>query len=126
MSEQSDKEVTFVTKSLAAAGFSTSLYRFGRAATGHNENESDLDIAVVIPLVEKSEVVAHLRQLGGSPRRSMNWAIDVFNRRGQTFGYNKKAYGTLHLLVMSQEEYEGDTPLAVNVRAAAETNDLSK
>jgi hypothetical protein len=122
MLEQTDKEMLFVTKSLNDSGFRASLQRFGSTISGNGRSKSDFDVAVIVPNVEKSGVVDHLRQLGGSPKRSMNWAIDVFNRRGETFGYNRRGRGILHLLVMSQKEYEGYSPLAVNVRAAMDSN----
>lgn len=121
-----DKEVLFVNTSLTTTGFRAVLQRFGSAAAGHDGSKSDIDVAVIVPPAEKPRVVAHLRQLGGSPERSMNWAIDVFDCLGQRFGYNTRAPGTLHLLVMSQHEYEGDTPLAINVRSATDAYDRLK
>jgi len=87
MSERAEKDMLFVTENLMAAGYGALLHRFGSAAAGHESTEGDLDIAVVVPAAEKSGVVGHLRQLGISPNRSMNWAIDVFDCLGQTFGY---------------------------------------
>ncbi len=123
---RAEKEILFVTTSLTAVGFRASIRRFGSAVVGHDESKGDLDVAVVIPTVEKSGVVTHLRQLGGSPKRSMNWAIDVFDCLGQTYGYNRREPGILHLLVMSQQEYEGSSPLAVNIRAATNISGSSK
>lgn len=122
MLERINKELSFVAKSLTTAGFSVVLQRFGSAAADNDLSKRDLDVAIIVPPMEKPRVIAHLRQLGGSTERSMNWAIDVFNYLGQKFGYNKRAPGTIHFLVMSQQEYEGDSPLAVNVRSAKNPN----
>ena len=113
-------DVEWIAKALRAAGLAAALQPFGSTASGRQSPASDLDIAVIVPEAEKPAAVSHLRQMARSPERKANWAVDVFNSCAESFGYNHRHSATLHLLVISRTEYEGDSLLAANIRTAGQ------
>lgn len=122
MLKEALKDISFIIKELKAAGLSAVIHPFGSTVMGHNVNQSDIDLVVVVSDSDKIRAVELLRHLGGTLDRKMNWEIDVFNNLEELFGYNSRVPGILHFLVMNREEYEGDSALAVNIRNAAERN----
>ena len=122
MLENAVKDVQFVVDKFQSAGLCVSVCPFGSTAKGRSGSQSDIDVAVVVSGAKKDMAATLLRELGGTPERMTNWKIDIFDSRDESFGYNSRSRGTLHFLIMSQQEYEGDSALAENIRSTAINN----
>ena len=121
MTNETAHDLRLIRENISVDSLVAAFRLFGSVASGQDSGTSDTDVAIVVSSAQKEDVTKRVRELASSSERAMNWRIDVFDNAKRSFGYNSRPCGTLHLFIISDNEYAGNSPFARNLRRHSKT-----